>query len=1465
MADVPAVTPPATLELIAAQRGILDAQRLWPDSPAFVLAECLELRGDNLDADRWTAAIRHMIADTEAQRIIVSGTGDDAQQRIADPEEVSVTMVDLSGEPDPHAEAHRLMGADCGSAVDPGAGVTTRHLVLRLSADRLFWYHRAHHIALDGYGFALCARRTAAHYLRLAPDSAADASEPRNAVHTRAIRSLADVVAEDIQYRASEQHQADGDYWRALLAGHTAPTLTDRPRLPAADRLRARRTLTSWKPQTPVRFGAAELILAAVAVYLSRSTGESEVVLGVPMMNRMGSSAATVPAMVLNAIALPVRVAPADTITEIAERIRAGLRSARPHSRYRHEELRRDLGRIGGTRRLLGPIVNIMPFDYDLALPGIEVRADNLAAGPVEDLAAQIYLRSGTAELCLDANPASYTPTELHHHADAITTLIARAAAAPETTVADIATRIDPIQSPNPSPAANPLQRIRSQAASDPHASALLDADTARHLTRAELLTAATGHASRLQAVGVRPGDLVALLPSTRFEDLIMILGIHLAGAAHAALDPTRTPTDLQSTITALAPALLVHDTTATTFAHEITTGTPVHTYRAPRPAIPACAFSPADDEQCPDFVCASTPRPGRVATSVHAEGEPHPVVVCAQPPVSPTAEAVAGRVAYVVFTSGSTGQPKGVVVGREAFAAFVDDAVGRYGWRQGDRVVQFGPLHADTSIEELFVALASGACVIASGAEDRRSVAGLVEAACRTSATVLDLPTAVWHELVIAVEGGAVGLPESLRQVVIGGEQASAEMVSRWQRRSSVSLINSYGPSEAAVVCAAGPVDANHGAGESVSLGGLFPRVGAALRVDELDPACLPDAAGARVGELYLYGPTLAEGYLPDRGDGTGFGSIQLGDSVVRAFRTGDRVRVHADGTLDWLGRIDDLVKIGGQRVHLEAIENALRGIAGIADAVVFRSGPLALAAVVATEMSATPAWLDSVREGLARTLPSDWIPARITAVGTLPRNRNLKLDRAAIAAAAHETATRLSNTAAPVFDPQVDRVLAVFRVVLGDPALAPDADFFASGGTSMQTIAVANRLTLALGTPVSVEDVLTHPTAAELVAHHTERFAAADAPDRQVRRIPTGAPDVATEVAALLTDVPRSTPSASHGERSRILLTGATGFLGAYLLEALLRDTESEILALVRADSDAAAALRLRQACAHTDAEQSVAHALDTGRLTAIRGDCAARELGLPRQLTGIGHIVHSAAVINPLRTYAGLRAANAASTAELLRLAEANGAGLTLISTVTASGRDGALGDPGQIPTGYAQSKCIAEHLVTAAARESRLPATIARLGRVLPAAGDRRTAHRNFLVTVADAARAVGTIPDVTLQEPMVRADTAAATIIATLDDRQPGPRILDLVGMRPLPVRDVLAAGLALPAILLPTWRERVSAAADLDPALKQLVTVWCEIQLAGFDRDWHSAHAIPMPELSPEDVAQLLGIAGHPR
>ncbi|MBG6064533.1 non-ribosomal peptide synthetase/MFS transporter [Micromonospora ureilytica] len=530
--------------------------------------------------------------------------------------------------------------------------------------------------------------------------------------------------------------------------------------------------------------------------------------------------------------------------------------------------------------------------------------------------------------------------------------------------------------------------------------------DGAGDLTYAELVARVEERVAELTVAGVSDGDLVGLrMPRSR-DAIVAMLAVLRVGAGYVPIDPAY-PAERQELILADA---------------------------RPRAVI------------SPDGVAAT------------------------DTPVGAEAHAAAGTgAAYVVYTSGSTGRPKGVVVPTSALAAFCAAARQRYELTAADRVLQFASLSFDASVEEIFPALTCGAAVVLRD-DDMISRPDLFLDGCAgLGITVLDLPTAYWHDLVAALDRGEATLPATIRLAIIGGEAARPDAVRRWQRAAGpgVRLLNTYGPTETTVVATV--ADLTDWAGDAVPIGHPLP--GLTCRVLAADGAEAPDG---EAGELAIGGAQVATGYLR-RPDLT-TERFRPGPNG-REYRTGDRVRRAADGSLEFLGRLDEQMKIRGFRVEPGEIEAALRTAPGIEDAVVLlgeRGGQARLTGHVVADRGID---LIAVRAALAEVLPAYLVPAALVRHDRLPITVQGKVDRRALAAVVPD---------GPVVDtdltPAQRAVARIWTAVLGIPQVRQNDDFLALGGDSLDAIRMISALRHEHGVQLTLSRLYAAPTLAEV-----------------------------------------------------------------------------------------------------------------------------------------------------------------------------------------------------------------------------------------------------------------------------------------------------------------------------------------------------------------------------------------------
>ncbi|MGW4642220.1 amino acid adenylation domain-containing protein [Sphaerisporangium sp. NPDC004334] len=412
---------------------------------------------------------------------------------------------------------------------------------------------------------------------------------------------------------------------------------------------------------------------------------------------------------------------------------------------------------------------------------------------------------------------------------------------------------------------------------------------------------------------------------------------------------------------------------------------------------------------------------------------------------------------AYVISTSGSTGRPKGVVVTHRGFAALRENQARAYPAGPGDRVLQYVSPSFDVSVAELCCALLTGACLTGPGGGlTGEELAALMR---REGVTHAFIPPAV-------LEGLPRDIP-SLRTLVTGGETLSAGARDSWSRGRR--LINEYGPSEVTV---AATVSAPLAGPAHPPIGRPVP--GAAVHV--LDAGLRMVAPGV-VGELYVSGVGLARGYLRRPGL-TAERFVADPFRGGRMYRTGDAVRWRADGQLEFVGRVDDQVKVRGFRVEPGEIEAVLTRHPAVERAAVVvredRPGDRRIVAyVVAGQLPA------GLRDHVAEALPAHMVPAAFVRMDALPLSPNRKIDRRALPAPVYE-----AGTGRAPLGPREQVVCGLFAEVLGVAEVGVEDNFFELGGHSLLATQLVGRVRAVLGVELRVADVFEGPTPARLAA---------------------------------------------------------------------------------------------------------------------------------------------------------------------------------------------------------------------------------------------------------------------------------------------------------------------------------------------------------------------------------------------
>ncbi|OLF14222.1 hypothetical protein BLA60_03535 [Actinophytocola xinjiangensis] len=923
------------LPLTTAQQGIWLGQRLDPDSPAYNVGGYVDLRGV-LDPGLLATACAVVSGEAETLRVRVE-PGGERQVVLAEPGP-GLSVVDVSGEPDPEAAASRSMRADLARPSDPVREPVFVPVLYRLADHHHLWFVRCHHIAIDGYSFPLVCRRIAEVYTALARGA-----EP-GAPPFAPLRLL---VERDLAYRESSERERDAGYWERTLAD-APPATTLSGRRAAHTRAFTRHSTHLADDAAAVLAGAAkasrttwaEIAIAAFAAFQCRLTGEPVARIGIPTTDRVGTALLRVPGMAANVLPLVVDAAPERTGAEVVAAVATGLAGLRAHQRYRLEDLLRGGGR--DVRDLYGPSVNIKFFDYGLDFAGVPGVFHNLAAGPVDDVTVSVYHGAGRFAVDLDANSETHTPARTAGYGTRFTEFLTAFAAAPDLPVGDVElaeqrrsrgnggqlTGVPVAEAPSLGTA------FLRTATAFPDRCALRDGD--RSWTFAELAEE-TGHlAAVLRDAGARPDDVIGIVAPRSAETVIAMLAVARAGAAWLPLDHELPVERLRHIVEQTAPRLMITCRGGATLD-----------LAGIAPDVPVIDLDTVD-------LLAPTVPPDHV------------------PP--PDARA------YVIHTSGSTGLPKGVHVSHRALgtllAAHGTGLFTRFPGRL--RVAHTAPFAFDAALDPVLWLVAGHELVVV-GDTVSRDVDALVDLVRRQRIDSLDLTPV---HLAALVDAGLLAGEHRPRLVVFGGEAVPAPLWHTLAATPALVAVNSYGPTEFTVDATQAVVT-----GTEPVIGG--PVGGARALV--LDARLRPVPAGA-VGELYLGGPQLARGYTGAAATASRFVADPLGPAGARLYRTGDLVRLREDGALDHLGRGDAQVKLRGYRIEPGEVELALTAHPAVVRcAVVVRDDLLVAYAV-------TTAAQEDLLAHLRTRLPHYLVPATIVPVATLPLTTNGKLDIAAL-----------------------------------------------------------------------------------------------------------------------------------------------------------------------------------------------------------------------------------------------------------------------------------------------------------------------------------------------------------------------------------------------------------------------------------------------------------------------------------
>ncbi|MEV4372085.1 amino acid adenylation domain-containing protein [Nonomuraea sp. NPDC049637] len=947
-----------------------------------------------------------------------------------------------------------------------------------------------------------------------------------------------------------------------------------------------------------------------------------------------------------------------------------------------------------------------------------------------------------------------------------------------------------------------------AQAARTPDAPALTGGG--RTLTYRELAGRADALARVLRRQGVRAGTPVALLVERSAEAVVGIWAVLKAGGAYVPLDPED-------------PVARLRELTRRLGVEHVVT-------RAHRRPLPDARHVLLLDGPVPE----AGPLPPKVASATDP--------------------------AYVIFTSGSTGVPKAVAEphrGPVRLATGTDCAA----FGPGDVVLATTNPTFDVSCFEIFGAHLNGSHLVVPEPEALLSPPDLARELRERGATVLWLSAGLFHQLGFADPG----MFSSLRYLVAGGDVLNPDCVRGVLAAGPPEhLVNGYGPTENGTFSTAHEVTELPPDAERVPIGRPIANSTCYVLREDGSP-CEPEEEG----ELYVGGDGVALGYV---GDEERTAERFLPDPFLggdaRMYRTGDRAVWRPDGVLEFLGRLDRQVKVSGHRVEIGEVESELAAHPEVREAAVTvqesgRGDRALVAWAVPRREGDRRSFALRVRAFLRDRLPAFMVPGRVAVADELPLNSSGKVDTRALAEAGDPPA----GPADPPRGEDERCAAEVWAAVLGTPVESRADDFYELGGTSLQAVQIVTALRARPGMGGLPGPALVR---ALLDSTSLEGFAT------RIAALRRGADDGGGgEPAVDFAREARLDPGLRFGPADpapprEILVTGATGFLGAFLVRRLLDATDLRLSCLVRA-ADAEDGLRRIGAALRGYGLPTA----DLGtRVTAVPGDLARPGLGLTAaEFDGLAGrtdaVLHAAARVNFVYPYARLQDANVGGVRSLIRLAAHGGRARPFhhVSTVDVlaaadgpltGGRvreDDPLPRPERLRQGYAETKWVAEALRAAAAGRG-LPVALYRPYEIT---GSRDRGVWNtgtMMAAVIKAIAETGLAPDVPLRLDFVPVDYVAQAVVVLLTGTPARGRVYHLANPRPaalpLLVERLRRHGYPVRVISRQDWvreMERLCAADPAAPLAGYLTLVTGEEAPDGSVAARQLTGALPEPDL----------------
>ncbi|MBS1803323.1 MAG: amino acid adenylation domain-containing protein [Acidobacteria bacterium] len=1029
-----------------AQEGFWFAQKLNPNSTAYNITAWARIQA-RVNSEVLEQALRALVHKHESLRTRFTEVAGVPAQEVLEDSNPCLELFDLSERKDDEREkeAKATIQRFGARPFDFGSGQLFRVALIRLSAENSIVVFAVHHIVCDGWSLGVFFKELRSTYVLLLAGEAPDGQELPV--------QYADYALWERKRVSSPPMGGQIGFWKEKLKG--ASTLIDlpldHPRSPSSAyeaRLFAFEldTACSEALKQLGRDCAATPFMVLLAVFtalLSRYSGEKDIVVGTPVSTRVTTHLEKLIGCFINTQLLRTEVSPENTSRELVRRVRSTVMDSLCNADVPFAFLVKELlPNRDPSRSLL--------FQHAFILLNTP-RAEDYeveSGGTANDMTLYMWEADGKFHGSIQYDGALFDPETIRCFSGCYQTLATQMASMPDEPLGQLAAMSpeqekDWFRSQSGISLELPVQCVpdwvRLQSESTPEKVAVMCGP--EQLTYRELCDRSRFLARRLRESGVRPGDLVALCLSRTIDLVVAPLATWMAGAAYVPLDPTFPARRLAHILQDSEPAAIITESSLLD-------------------RIP---------DNVPSLICLDKLEKGHTSDLS----------------TSPSAPANSEDLAYLMFTSGSTGTPKGVEIQHRSLVNLLASMQREPGIGVTDRLLAVTTLSFDISGLELFLPLVSGAqLVIAPGAAltDANALARLIS---EFDITIMQATPATWRLL---LESGWKGKPGL--KVLCGGEALPRQLAEQLLS-TGAELWNLYGPTETTIWSTVQRMKAPV---ERIPIGHPIANTQTYV-LDETGKPSLP----GQTGELFIGGAGLARGYRK-QADLTSekFVLRRHQNLEARLYRTGDLVRRLPDGSLEFVSRLDQQVKLRGFRIELEEIQTALEGHPAVAQAIAIvredRAGEKYLIAYwrPLEGASATPA---DLRRSLRSVLPEIMIPAEYVELDSFPKTPNGKIDRKALLNLPPKAVQGLKQDSSEdrtddeIFSAPTDyverKLEAIWREVLQVDRIEKSANFFELGGHSLLAARVASRIRAELNTELPLQAIFADPTIAGLASH--------------------------------------------------------------------------------------------------------------------------------------------------------------------------------------------------------------------------------------------------------------------------------------------------------------------------------------------------------------------------------------------